>query len=154
MYMYGACFVQFHIPPLVLSQIITTYITTGICLSSAHTLVLVLVIGRYTIIIMYMYGLLCTIPFSSLGSLTPFTSSCKPCMIIHLPPTVLNSFSHSFSLKFPAVFIIYGTGSATVFDVFVLIGYMNRRLFFCSSRIAVESYANATPFCSFIGQFV
>ena len=68
------------------------------------------------------------------------------------PPLHLPLFLSSF--KFPSVFVIYGTLSAAILDVFVLIGYMNRTKLFCSSRNLVESYLNATPFCSFVGEHI
>ena len=72
-------------------------------------------------------------------------SHMKPCNEVELSCKL-----YSYRFTFPSVFIVYGTLTVGVFELFVLIGYMDRKLF-CNSRDLIESLDNPTVFCSIQG---
>ena len=71
-------------------------------------------------------------------------SSCTVIVIVLCP------FCQS-RFKFPAIFVVYEMIPLGLFNVFVLIGHMDRTNLFCSSQNLVESIADSTAFCSLQG---
>ena len=56
--------------------------------------------------------------------------------------------------KFPSVFVIFQTITASVYLVFVLIAFTDKEELFCSSDDLVENIDNPTPFCTITGRNV
>ena len=57
-----------------------------------------------------------------------------------------------FRLKFPSIFIVYGTIAIGTFEFSVLVGYIDRKTLLCTTRDLMQSIDNPTPFCRFQGK--
>ncbi len=54
-------------------------------------------------------------------------------------------------LKFPTSLVLYQTFSVLVLGVIILVGYVDRKSLFCSSRDLLDSFNNPTTFCTISG---
>ena len=63
----------------------------------------------------------------------------------------LRSFSNICRLKFPSIFIAYGTVALGVLELIFLVGYFDRKALFCTSRELIQSIWDPTKFCMFQG---
>ncbi len=58
----------------------------------------------------------------------------------------------SCRLKFPTSLIFYQSFGLFVAGVIVLVGYMDRKTLFCSSKDLVKSFYNPTAYCTITGK--
>lgn len=64
---------------------------------------------------------------------------------------VLSAIRYKRMFKFPSIFIVYSPLPIGVFELLLLIGYMDRKNLFCSDIDLEESIQNPTAFCSLQG---
>ncbi len=55
-------------------------------------------------------------------------------------------------LKFPTSLVLYQTCSVLVLGVIILVGFMDRKSLFCSSKDVLDNFNNPTAFCSITGK--
>ncbi len=55
-------------------------------------------------------------------------------------------------LKFPTSLVLYQTCSVLVVGVIILVGFVDRKSLFCSSKDVLDNFNNPTAFCSITGK--
>ena len=58
---------------------------------------------------------------------------------------------HTFRFRFPNIMLVYITISRTVFSILHVVGYVDEKALYCTSRDQVTSFENGSPYCTIIG---
>ena len=64
---------------------------------------------------------------------------------------LFNDLNFPYRYRFPSGFVVFQVIPVGVFEVFVLIGYMDRKKLFCSSPDLIEALEHPTTFCNIQG---